>query len=655
LREYNCDLIRNVAVVGHGHVGKTSLLESLLFKAEIITRQGSTTQGNTTSDHDPEEIRRQISIHSTIIPIEWSDHKLNMIDVPGYADFIGEAISTLRVVDSALIVFDAIDGYGVGSERLWKEADKNNLPKIVFINKMDKERANFDEVVEKIRAKFGKNLVPVHAPDGQGKDFRGIIHLLKEKAADPKYNEMLIEAAADQDEKILEEFMEGKEIPEQEISAAVKKGISQGKIIPIMIGSAVTGVGIPELFSAIVKWLPRPEGQVAEPLSAYVFKSVAEPHVGELSYVRVYSGSLEHSSTVKNASKGHSERVGQVVISRGKHKAEVQRVQAGDIATLPKLKNTRTGDTLCHEKSNTVLPHVEFPEANVHLAVRPKSKADQEKMGLGFSTFMKEDPTFKMRYDKETKEVVISGMGDVQLEIILGKLRKRHNLEIETSSPQVPYKETIRGKAKAQGKYKKQTGGHGQYGDTMIKIEPLERGKGFEFVNNISGGAIPKNYIPSVEKGVKEAMLGGVVSGYPVVDLKVILYDGSYHDVDSSDLAFKIAASMGFKKAFVDAKPVLIEPIVDIEVHIPSEFVGNVVSDLNKRRGRIVSIEEEKVIAQVPQAEIARYATDLRSFTHGAGMFAAKYSHYEEVLPQTQEKLCLKYQKEREMGSSSAR
>lgn len=624
MREYKPDRIRNVAVVGHGHVGKTSLLESLLHSTGNITRLGSVTSGNTTSDHDPEEIKRQISIHSTILPIEWDDYKLNMIDVPGYADFIGEAISTLRVVDSVIVVFDAIDGYGVGSERLWMEADRNNLPKIVFVNKMDKSRADFDSIIEKLRAKFGKSLV------------------------DLNNREMLIEAAADQDEKILEEFMEGQEIPEHEISAAIKKGILGRKIVPVLSGSAISGKGVKELLQVIVDWLPSPKGQVAEPLSAYVFKSVAEPHVGELSYVRVYSGALSHASSVKNSSKGHSERVGQLVISCGKNRTEVQKVHAGDIAILPKLKNTRTGDTLCDEKQNILLDQHAVPEAAVHLAVRPKSKADQEKMGIGFNIFMKEDPTFKMCYNKETKEVVVSGMGDLHLEIILKKLKERYHIDIETSSPRIAYKETVRGKAKAQGKYKKQTGGHGQYGDTWLKLEPLARGAGFEFVDKIVGGAIPKNYIPSVEKGLKEAMGGGVIAGYPVVDLKATLYDGSYHDVDSSDMAFKIAASMGFKKAFVDAKPIIIEPIVDIEIHIPAELVGNVISDLNKRRGRIVSIEEKKVVAQVPQAKIAHYATDLRSFTHGAGMFRTKYSHYEEVLPQTQEKLVSLYQKQKE-------
>lgn len=692
MKEYTCAKIRNVAVVGHGQVGKTSLLESLLFSAGLITRMGSTNSGNTVSDYDQEEINRQVSIHSTLIPIEWNGFKFNFIDTPGYADFVGEAISALKIADTAVVVFDSIDGYGVGSERLWNYADQFGLAKIAYINKMDRDRADFNAVVEKLRDKFGKNLVPVQVPIGQKAEFKGLVDILQNKAfifsgekvtesevpADLKdqvaaYKEMLVEAAAEQDDALLEKFMDNQEITEAEMIPALKKGVISGKIIPIMSGSAANVAGVSLLFRTISEWFPDPnsedipgidpvskeevkrEPKDEAPLSAYVFKTTIEPHVGELSYIKLYSGVLSPSSNVYNSTKGHNERVGQIVVTRGKQRNEVSKLHAGDIAALPKLKNTRTFDTLCNDKQSILFGAIKLPESAVSLGVKPKSKADQEKMGLGLATFTKEDPTFKMRYDAETKEVVVSGMGDLHIDIILKKLRERYGIEIETSAPRIPYKETVHSKAKAQGKYKKQTGGHGQYGDAWLEIEPLPRGQGFEFVNKIVGGAIPKNYIPAVEKGVREAMDGGVIAGYPVVDLKVTLYDGSYHEVDSSDLAFKIAASMGFKKAFMDAKPVMLEPIVNIEVNIPPGNVGDVVSDLNKRRGRIASIEEDKVIAQVPQAEIAKYATDLRSITHGAGIFTTRFSHYEEVLPQTQAKLSEKYKKEKEMGSSGAR
>jgi len=677
MKEYDCQQLRNVGVLGHNGVGKTSLVEALLYNAGVTSRLGITNDGNTVSDYDPEEIKRKISIHATLAPLEYNGHKINLIDTPGYIDFVGEVISTLRVVEGAIMLFDAVNATGVGSETFWKQISKHNLPRIIFINRLDKERANFESTVNILRDKFGKHLTPVMIPIGSESGFKGLVDIVANKAylfegkglaeceipvdvADliPSYKEMLLEAVAEVDDTLLEEYLDNKEISQEEISQALVKGVQEGKVVPIFGGSASKNLGPQLLTEAILKWFPHPcqreimgrKPATAEPFSAYVFKTVIEPHMGEISYVRIYSGVLTSGSSVQNLSRASTERIGQILITCGKTRTEVAKASAGDLVALPKLKNTRTSDTLCNTHSPILYPEAVMPQSTVSLAVRPKSKADQEKMALGLSSFTREDPTFKMHYDPETKETIISGMGDVHLEIFLRKFKERYGIEIETSPPRIPYKETIHSKTKAQGKYKKQTGGRGQYGDTWIEIEPLPRGRGVEFVDKIVGGAIPRNYIPSVEKGIREAAEGGVIAGYPSVDFKVTLYDGSYHEVDSSDMAFKIAGSMGFKKAFQEAHPVVLEPIVRIEVSVPPQYVGEVVSDLNKRHGHIESIKEDGVTAQVPLAEISNYSTDLRSFTHGTGSYTALFSHYQEVMPKTQQDLMSKYQAEREKG-----
>ena len=657
MKTYLPDKIRNVAIIGSGGTGKTSLAEAILYKTGAIPRMGNNTSGNTVSDFDPEEIKRQISIHASLLPIEWKEHKINLLDTPGYVDFVGEGLSALSVVEGVVAVIDAISGLGVGIDNLWRRAEERNLPKIVVINKLDKSQADFAGKVEEARRKLGKQLVPIHIPIGSEAGFKGIYNLLKPDGVPDEikenyaiYREMLIEATAEVDDTILNDFMENKPIPEEEIIHAIKIGIDSGKITPILCSSAVKEVGIEELLTEIIDLLPPPKTE-ANGLSAFVFKTMIEPHVGEMSFIRLYSGEIKPSASIYNLNKGKEERIGQVVTLRGKNRIDLQAVTAGDIAVLPKLKLTATGDTFCEKNHGKELPHVVYPEPVAALSVKPKSKADQEKMALGLSTFMHEDPTFKMHYDPETKESVIYGMGDIQLEIMLARLKERFGVEVETGAPRIPYKETIKGRSKGQGKYKKQTGGRGQYGDTWIEIEPLPRGKGFEFVDKVVGGAIPRNYIPSVEKGIREAMLIGVIAGYPVVDIRVTLYDGSYHEVDSSDMAFKIAASMGFKKVFTEARPILLEPIVDITVYAPPEFIGDVTGDLNKRRGRISTIESDKVAAQVPLGELTRYATELRSFTHGRGTYTYKFSHYEEVPASTQEKLTTAYTKMREEGA----
>jgi elongation factor G len=673
MKQYLPDKIRNVGIIGSGTSGKTSLSEALLFKAGTINRQGSVTEGNTTSDYDPEEIKRGISIHSTLLPFEWKDTKINLIDTPGYIDFVAEAISIIRVVDSLIIVVDAVTGPGAALERLWKIADQYNVPRVIVVNKLDKSQADFDKTVETLRNKFSKEVVPVQIPIGSEASFSGVHNLLKPEVPDDlkdmvtKYKEMMIEGVADIDDTILTEYVEGKEITEDELRETIVKAIEKDIFFPVFCTSATKNIGIEEVLDEIIEWMPPANEHDAsakndkgedvkikidpnEPFSAYVFRNVTEPHIGNLTFIRVYSGTIKPSSPVYNATKGKDERVGQIITMRGKNREELPSLSAGDIAVLPKLKLTGTGDTLCGKNKIFTIGPATYPEPVMSFSVKPKSKANQEKMAMGLGAFTHEDPTFKMSYNPETKETVISGMGDVHLEIMIKRLKERYGIEIEIGEPRIAYKETISGKVKTQGKYKKQTGGRGQYGDTWIEIEPLSRGKGFEFVNKVVGGAIPRNYIPSVEKGIKEAMVGGVIAGYPVVDVKVTLYDGSYHEVDSSDMAFKIAASMGFKKGFVGAKPLLLEPIVEITVSVPPEFVGEVTGDLNKRRGRISNIEADKVMAMVPAGEISKYATELRSFTHGQGTFSTKFSHYEQVPPNTQQKLVAVYQKLKEEG-----
>lgn len=649
MKNYPPDRIRNLAVIGSGGTGKTTLCEALLFKSGATTRMGKVDDGNSASDYDSEEIKRKISIYASLLPLEWKDTKINLIDTPGYIDFAGEAISAMNVVEGVIAVIDAVSGVGVGIDSLWQEATKLNLPKIVVINKLDKNQADFAGKVEDARKKLGKQLVPIQIPIGSESNFKGAHNLLKSdgvpdeiKEDYTRYREMLIEATAEVDDTILNDYLENKEIPEQEIVAAIKTGIETGKITPILCASAAREIGTEELLNEIIELFP-PASKNPK-VGAFVFKTMLEPHVGEMSYIRIYSGEIKPASTIYNLSKAKEERIGQISTLRGKTRLDLALAGAGDIVVLPKLKITATGDTL-GDKNGKELPRVIYPEPVASLSVKPKSKADQEKMALGLGAFMHEDPTFKMHYDPETKETVIYGMGDIHLEIMLSKLKERYGVEVETGAPRIPYKETVRGKAKGQGKYKKQTGGRGQYGDTWLEIEPLPEGKGFEFVDKIVGGAIPRNYIPSAEKGIREAMQTGVIAGYPVVDLKVTLFDGSYHEVDSSDMAFKIAASMGFKKVFQEARPAILEPIVDITVYAPPEYIGDVTGDLNKRRGRIITIESEKVIAKAPLGELTKYATDLRSFTHGHGTYTYKYSHYEQVPAGTQEKLVATYAK----------
>lgn len=683
MKTYPPNRIKNIAIIGHASSGKTTLAETILIDSG----------GSRRHDFDPEEIKRKISIKSSIVPVEYMGYKLNILDTPGYVDFIGEAISGLSAADGIIFLCDAVAGLGIGAQALWNMAEENNLPRVIFVNRLDKERSNYFHAIEILRENFGKDIVPVQIPIGSEANFFGIIDILYKKAYKfengkaieieipqelneiiEKYRDMLIEEVVEIDEHLLEKFMNNEEIADEEIYKAFQESVDHKKIYPVMCGSAQKNIGVTLLMNNIENWLPNAdervlqgidgstrEGSLNQPFSGYVFSTMIEPHIGELSFVRIYSGVLNHSSQIYNSSKGSAERAGQILFMKGKNREETPSASAGDIVALPKLKYTGTGDTLCDQNKQIIYKGAKYPEPLLSISVKPKSKADQEKMGIALNSLTHEDPTFKVSHNIETKETIISGMGDIHLEVMLEKQKRRYGVEIDAGAPRIPYKETIRGKAKAQGKYKKQSGGRGQYGDCSLEIEPLRQGGGFQFVDRIAGGVIPKNYIPSIEKGIKEAMQTGVIAGYPVMDVKVTLYDGSFHEVDSSDMAFKIAGSMGFKKAFIEAVPKILEPIMTMEIVVPGENVGDVVSDINKRRGKILGIEQgssnrhEVIKVNTPYAEIAKYASDLRSITRGQGYFSMKFSHYEEAPHKVQLELVNKYEQLKAAGELSER
>lgn len=687
MKQYETGKIKNAALIGHPGSGKTSLAEAMLFNSKITGRLGSVNDGTTVSDFDQEEIKRKISVRTSVLPFEYNGYKVNLIDTPGFPDFVGDAISGLYAADCAIFMACAVSGLGVGAQEFWRMAEADNLPRIIFINKLDKERADFYKTFDILKETFGKDVVPVHLPIGEESGFSGVVDILNKKAykfengtaveipipedmkeKTEKYRDMLIEEVVEIDETLLAKFMNNEEITDEQVQEAFQKSVDHKQIYPVLCGSSVKNIGITLLMDAMEHWLPGADERVLkgidgterkaskdDALSAYVFLTAVEPHVGELSYVRVFSGTLNHSSSILNSSKNVQERVGQIFYMRGKNREETMSAVAGDIVALPKMKNTATGDTLCDPVKKIIYERIKYPEPVLSISVKPKSKADQEKMGLALNALMHEDMTFMVSHNIETKETIISGMGDVHLDVMMERQKRRYGVEIEAGAPRIAYRETIKGKAKSQGKYKKQSGGRGQYGDCWLEIEPLSRGRGFEFVDKIVGGVIPKNYIPAIEKGIRETMSGGVIAGYPVMDVKVTLYDGSYHEVDSSDMAFKIAGSMGFKKAFSEARPVILEPIMNLDITVPDDCVGDIVSDLNKRRGKILGMDpaankHQTIRASVPSSEISKYASDLRSISRGRGAFTARFSHYEEATGKTQSDLVGKHEQLKAAG-----
>ncbi|KYH33695.1 elongation factor G [Neomoorella mulderi] len=675
-REYPLEKTRNIGIMAHIDAGKTTTTERILFYTGRVHRMGEVHEGNATMDWMVQEQERGITITSAATTCFWRDHRINIIDTPGHVDFTVEVERSLRVLDGAIAVFCSVGGVEPQSETVWRQADKYGVPRIAYINKMDRVGADFYRGVRMIADRLGANPVPIQLPIGAEDNFRGLVDLIRLKAiyytddlgtaieegpvpADMEdlvreYREKLLEAVAESDEELMLKYLEGEELTEEEIKAGIRKATIAVKMVPVLCGSSFKNKGVQPLLDAVVDFLPAPTDVPAiqgidpetgsederhssdnEPFAALAFKIMADPYVGKLTFFRVYSGTIKSGSYVYNSTKGRRERIGRILRMHANHREEVEEAYAGDIAAAVGLKETTTGDTLCDEQHPIVLEAMEFPEPVISVAIEPKTKADQEKMSLALQKLAEEDPTFKMHTDPETGQTIISGMGELHLEIIVDRLLREFKVGAKVGRPQVAYKETIRRPVKAEGKFIRQTGGRGQYGHVIIEVEPQEPGKGYEFVNKIVGGVVPKEYVPAVDAGVQEAMANGVLAGYPVVDVRVSLVDGSYHEVDSSEMAFKIAGSLAFKDAAKKAQPVLLEPVMKVEVVVPEEYMGDVIGDLNSRRGRVEGMEPRSgaqvIRALVPLAEMFGYATDLRSRTQGRGTYVMQFDHYEEV------------------------
>lgn len=689
MKSYTANAIRNVALVGHGGCGKTSLAEVLLYVSGGIDRLGRVDEGNTTSDYDADEIKRKISINATPIPCEWKGVKVNFIDTPGYADFVGDVKSTLRVVEGALIVVCAVSGIEVGTENAWAFSEENSVPRAFFVNKMDRENADFFGVAEALRVRFGSRVVPVQLPIGSQDTFKGVIDLVSMKAivgegkkvteteipadmmdAVNKYREALVEAASENDDALISKYLEGETLTNEEVVRGLELGVRSGSVFPVFCGSALKDIGVTDLFDEFIASFPPPsetesiDGENpqngekisrkpadSEPFSALVFKTLADPYVGKLTYFRVYSGILKSDSHVYNSTKGVEERIGQVYFVKGKTQEATPEVHAGDIAAVAKLTETITGDTLCEKAKAIKYPLIDFPAPVFAVAIQAKTKVDEDKLGPALAKLADEDPTFHHHRDAETGQTLISGLGEAHVDIVVDRLKRKFGVGVDVSTPRIAYRETLTTSAKAQGKHKKQSGGRGQYGDAWIELAPQERGQGFEYVDAVVGGSVPRQYIPAVEKGIREAMDRGILAGYPVVDVKATLYDGSFHPVDSSEMAFKMAGILAFHAAAEKAGPVILEPVMNVEVIVPEEFMGDIIGDLNGKRGRILGMEpisggRQRIKAVVPQGEMQRYAIDLRSIARGRGQFHAELSHYEQVPGQVAQQIIEQHKRE---------
>ncbi len=691
MKNYTPDLIHNIVLAGHGGCGKTTLAEAMLHTARPTERLGRVDEGNSLFDFDPEETARKISIYSALAACEYGGHKINIIDTPGYADFAGEVKAGMRAADCALIVAQAVAGVEVGTDKVWKFADEAKLPRAIFVTRIKKEHSDFYKTLEQAQQIFGHQAVAMTLPIGDQVDLKGVVDLVKMKAlmenegksteaeipADlvdraKKHREKLVEAVAESDDSLMEKYLGGESLTDAEMAEGLKKGIAAGRIIPIFAGDGYFLVGVKTLMDCIVGSFPtaantaevkafragseeqvnvpcREEGQ---PL-AFVFKTFIEPHAGNLNFFRVYSGYLETGQDLYNANDSKSEKIGQLFYPMGKDRIDAGRVTVGDIGIAVKLKETGTGDTLCPKANQLVLPGISLPKPSISEAISTKSKDDDAKIGPALAKLHEEDPTFTFGYVPEIRQTLINGLGELHLDIMVGRLKRRFNIEVNRIKPRIPYRETITKTVQSvEYKHKKQTGGHGQYGHVVIRLEPQPRGAGFEFVDEIVGGVIPNNFIPSVEKGIRAAMNEGAVAGYQIVDVKVALHFGSYHEVDSSGTSFEIAGAGALKKGMLEAGPVLLEPVVKLEVAAPEEYAGQVMGDLNSRRGRIQGMDSVKGVqvikATVPQAELYKYSTALRSMTQGRGSFEMEFSHYEEVPYEITQKIIAESKKEKE-------
>ena len=681
MRKFTSGDIRNFAVVGHGSTGKTILCEAMLACAGEINRMGSIEAQNTISDYHHDEHERQISIHSSPLHLEWMDKKFNIIDTPGYLDFIGEAISSLAVVDMAVVLLHAVNGVEVGSEQVWSYATKNNIPKVLVINGLDREHSKFDVIVQQTKDHFGKNVFPMQLPVNAGPGFNQIVDVLRselityQRDGSGKYSESelpeewqsrveelhqeLIEYVAESDDTLLEKFFDQGNLSEEEMRSGIHHAIQNQSFIPLFCTSAAVNVGVTRLMEFISKYGSSPvdrgtvvakESNSDEEVSValdgkepvvYVFKTISESHVGDLSFFRVYSGSVSAGMDILNTTRGKSERFGQMFLLNGKNRLSVNNLNAGDIGAVVKLKDTHTGNTLSSQKFQVVMDGVALPKSNIHMGIIPKAKGDEEKLAVGLSTLHEEDPTFVYHVDSELHQTVISGQGELHLQVSVQRLQRRFHLAVNTFKPRIPFRETIRGKGESKYRHKKQSGGAGQFAEVWMRIEPKERGEGVEFISSLVGQNVDRGFVPSVEKGVQAACVDGILAGYRVVDLKVEFYDGKQHTVDSKDIAFQIAGKGAFKEAFNSAQPCLLEPIMDIEIRIPENFMGDIMGDVSSRRGKIMGMDSEgsfQVIkAQIPQSELYHYSTTIRSLTGGRGIHSESFSHY-EYLPQELQK-----------------
>ncbi len=670
---YKMEDIRNIAVMGHGKCGKTTLTEAMLFNSGAVDRMGTVADGTTVCDYDLEEIKRQLSISAAIAPMDWKGTKLNIIDTPGYFDFVGEVKEGLRAADSALIALSGRSGVSVGTEQVFKFARTKGVPIMFFVNKIDDMRADFKRTLEEMKEKFGKSITPFVYPIREGEEFKGFVDIVDMTARRYEGTErvdipvpdgmaeivaplrdMIMEAVAETDDALMNKYFNGEEFTFDEIKKAIRKGVKDGSIYPVYCGAGQANIGIRSLMDGMAKYLPAPSEiaeiardastgepvevvqEVSDSAAAIVFKTIADPYVGKMSAFRVYSGEIKADSSIFNPNKGVSERIGKLYMLRGKKQLEVKCVRAGDIGVVAKLDKTGTGDTLCAENKNMILTGIEFPQPVLSMAVEAAKKGEEEKIIAGLARLCEEDPTFSVTNNAETKQTLINGQGEQHIDIISGRLKAKYGIEMKLSEPIVPYRETIRAKVKAEGKHKKQSGGHGQYGHVFIEFEPCVSEE-MIFEEKVFGGSVPKNYFPAVEKGLREACRSGVLAGYPVVNLKATLTDGSYHPVDSSEMAFKTAATLAFKEGVANAKPVLLEPVGHLKVYVPESVMGDVIGDINKRRGQIMGMGESDreglnlVEAEVPMAEMFKYATDLRSMSQGRGSFDFEFERYQEA------------------------
>jgi elongation factor G len=655
VKDYRSELLRNIGLVGHGGSGKTTLAEAMLFAAGATNRQGKVEDGSTVLDFDPDEIQRKNSISLSASYCEWRENKLNLVACPGYADFVGEVWAALKAVDTALVVLQPASAIELGTETAWKIADHYGIPKAVFVTKLRRENTDFYQVLKDCQKRFGPSVVALTLPLGKAEGLSGVIPLWKENvpAEAQEYREKMVEAVAAADDALMEKYLEGGSLTGEQVAQGLRAGIREGKIIPVLCGDGAHGIGVKELLDFIVEFLPAPnelselagknaagkevvrKREAGAPFCAFAFKTMTESHAGALTYLRVFSGTLEAGNEVMNANRERAEKFNQLYFPKGRERVETPRVVAGDLCVAVKLKDTPTNTTLSAKNDLILLDPITFPEASISVAIEPKTKGDEDKVSSGLAKLKEEDPTFSSGYRPEIKQMLISGLGEVHLDVIVARLKRKFGVDIGLHKPRIAYHETIRKKVEVEYKHKKQTGGHGQFGHVFLRLEPQPRGGGFEFLDEIKGGVVPNNYIPSVEKGIKAAMQEGALAGYSVVDVSAALYYGSYHPVDSSGASFEIAGAGAFRKGTLEANPVLLEPVMELSVTVPEENMGDVVGDLNSKRGKIQGMEAQAgyqtIRALVPEAELYRYSTSLRSMTQGRGAFTMKFSHYDEV------------------------